>query len=91
MNIKKGGGGGVGGGGQQNQTAEPKADKCAISHFSLSNCCLTVVLRMLCFVVINSILLTFKKSFNLRLIKLLVIVTFTKFTVSKNKTTLVQA
>ena len=52
MNIKKKGGGGE----QQNQTAEPKADKCAISHFSLSNSCLTVVLRLLCFVVINSIL-----------------------------------
>ena len=58
MNIKKKGGGR---GEQQNQTAEPKADKCAICHFSLSNCCLTVVLRLLCFVVINSILLTFKK------------------------------
>ena len=84
MTIKK-----KGGGKQQNQTAEPKVDKCAISHFSLSNCCLTVVLRLLSFVVINSILLSFKKSFDLRLIKLLVIVTFTIFTVSKNETTLV--
>ena len=88
MNIKKKGGGGRGNSRTKQQNLKPIS---VLSHFSLSNSCLTVVLRMLCFVVINSILLTFKKGFNLKLIKLLVIVTLTTFTVSKNKTTLVQA
>ena len=53
---------------QHNKTAQPKADMCPASHFSLFNCeklswCLkkgiTPKIRMLCFVIINTFFLTF--------------------------------